>query len=68
MAYEASADGKTRRELKTFVRDLEKEMQRAAADLEFERAAVLRDQIRDMRATLGLLDERPEWQRIRDPL
>ena len=33
----------TKKELKDYVKDLQKEMQQAAADLQFERAAELRD-------------------------
>ncbi len=53
-------------ELAALIRDLEKEMKRSASELEYERAAVLRDQIRELRMTLSLLDERPEWERLRD--
>jgi len=49
----------------SIIEELETEMQRAAAQLEFERAAVLRDRVAEMRATLDLLDDRPEWERLR---
>ncbi|MGE5508242.1 MAG: excinuclease ABC subunit UvrB [Chitinophagales bacterium] len=42
------------RELAAYIKRLEKEMTEAAKQLEFERAAELRDQIRDLRAELAL--------------
>ncbi|MGN0734156.1 MAG: excinuclease ABC subunit UvrB [Emergencia sp.] len=42
----------TNRELKDYVKKLEKEMQQAAADLQFERAAQLRDQIFEYKVRL----------------
>ncbi len=46
------------------ITELEKQMKAAAAELEFEKAAMLRDQIRALQTQLDLLDERPEWERI----
>jgi excinuclease ABC subunit B len=49
--YEArTAEEMTRRERADYVKKLEKEMREAAANLEFERAAVLRDRIFEFRA------------------
>jgi excinuclease ABC subunit B len=46
------------------IKELEKQMKTAAAALEFEKAALLRDQIIELRR--GLEDESiPEWERIR---
>ena len=42
----------TKKELKVYVSKLEKEMKEAAADLQFERAAQLRDRIFEYRARL----------------
>ena len=42
----------TKKELKDFVKKLEKEMKQAAADLQFERAAQLRDQIFEYKVRL----------------
>ncbi len=42
----------TRKELKEYVKQLEKDMKQAAADLQFERAAMLRDQLFEYRARL----------------
>jgi excinuclease ABC subunit B len=44
------------RELAAYIKRLEKEMTEAAKRLEFERAAELRDQIRDLRAELALAE------------
>lgn len=42
----------TKKELKNYVKQLEKEMKQAAADLQFERAAMLRDQIFEYKVKL----------------
>lgn len=46
------------------ITDLEKQMKDAAGKWEFEKAAMLRDQIMELRAMLDTLDERPEWQKV----
>ncbi|HID86259.1 MAG TPA: excinuclease ABC subunit B, partial [Anaerolineae bacterium] len=53
-------------ELDRLIRDLEKQMRAAAAELEFEKAALLRDQIFELRRAVQEADDRPEWERIRD--
>ena len=45
--------------------ELEKEMKQAAKDLEFERAAALRDQIYELRAILAAASNLPPWQTAR---
>jgi excinuclease ABC subunit B len=50
-----------RREIVSTIKDLEKQMKQAARDLEFERAAALRDYIVELRKTLAL-EERTEEQ------
>jgi excinuclease ABC subunit B len=51
-------------ELTRLIKELEKQMKAAAAELEFERAALLRDQIFELRQALQD-DDVPEWERIR---
>ncbi|MCI0397675.1 MAG: excinuclease ABC subunit UvrB [Chloroflexi bacterium] len=57
-------------ELSRLIRELEKQMKMAAQALEFEKAAVLRDQIMELRQVLALKEagkesNLPEWERIR---
>jgi excinuclease ABC subunit B len=53
-----------RDQLQRLIHELEKQMKDAAARLEFEKAALLRDQIFELRR--GLEDENlPEWERVR---
>jgi len=53
-------------ELARLIKDLEKDMKQAAKDLEFEKAALLRDQIIELRQQLDAKDTRPEWEKIRE--
>jgi protein-arginine kinase activator protein McsA len=41
-------------------------MKAAAQGLEFEKAAILRDQIIELRQTLQAQDGRPIWEQLRD--
>jgi excinuclease ABC subunit B len=43
-----------RDEVHKLIKDLEKQMKQAAKDLEFEKAAALRDQVMELRKTLAL--------------
>jgi excinuclease ABC subunit B len=53
-------------ELARLVKELEKQMKAAAQALEFEKAALLRDQIFDLRRELSDMEEDvPEWERVR---
>jgi excinuclease UvrABC nuclease subunit len=50
--------------------ELEKQMKKAAQALEFEKAAMLRDQIVEMRGLMALKEagtdsDLPEWERMR---
>ena len=56
-------------ELNKMIKELEKQMKEAAQQLEFEKAAVLRDQVMEMRQIMVLKDSKPdekmpEWERI----
>ena len=53
-------------ELARLIRQLEKEMKAAAATLEFEKAAVLRDQIIELRRAQEEQDTRPVWEKLRE--
>ncbi len=53
-------------EIAHVIKDLEKQMKEAAAALEFEKAAVLRDQIIELRRQMQEEDTRPEWEKIRE--
>ncbi len=53
-------------ELMRLIKELEKDMKQAAKDLEFEKAALLRDQIFDLRQQLDAKDTRPEWEKLRE--
>ncbi|MDX1662258.1 MAG: excinuclease ABC subunit UvrB [Candidatus Promineifilaceae bacterium] len=56
-------------ELNRLIGELEKQMKAAAQALEFEKAAVLRDQIRELRETMALkeadAEDVPAWERLR---
>ncbi len=55
-----------RDELEKMIRELEKQMRKAAEELEFEKAAMLRDRIFELRAVLAEKEERlPPWERDR---
>ena len=47
------------------IKQLEKEMKAAAAQLEFEKAALLRDQIFELRRAQDETEGRPVWERLR---
>jgi excinuclease ABC subunit B len=56
-------------EIEHLIGQLEKQMKAAAAELEFEKAALLRDQIAELRGQLQAIrdaeDTRPAWEKIR---
>jgi excinuclease ABC subunit B len=54
-----------RHELQRLLSELEKQMREAAKNLEFERAAVLRDQIFELRGVLAENTDLPPWQKAR---
>jgi excinuclease ABC subunit B len=47
------------------IAELEKQMRNAAQNWEFEKAALLRDQILELRQIIDLQDARPEWEKLR---
>ncbi len=46
--------------------ELEKQMKQAAQNWEFEKAALLRDQIFELRQMMDAQDPRPEWEKVRE--
>ena len=48
------------------IEELTQQMRAAAQALEFERAALLRDQISDLQAVIDASDTRPEWEKVRE--
>ena len=58
LAEEASPSFQTRQEFRDHITGLEREMRKAAENLEFERAAVIRDQVKHLRERdLGFTDD-----------
>ncbi|NMB55649.1 MAG: excinuclease ABC subunit UvrB [Leptolinea sp.] len=53
------------KELQHIIHELEKQMKQAARDLEFEKAAALRDQIYELRNELADQSDIPPWKKIR---
>ncbi|NMB69225.1 MAG: excinuclease ABC subunit UvrB [Chloroflexi bacterium] len=54
-----------RKEIQRMISEMEKEMKQAARDLEFERAAVLRDQIYGLRNLMAEDENLSPWQRAK---
>jgi excinuclease ABC subunit B len=53
------------KEIKRLITEMEVQMRQAAKDLEFEKAAVFRDQILDLRQLLADESDLPPWQKAR---
>jgi excinuclease ABC subunit B len=53
-----------KRELSRMIIELEKHMKKAAKDLEFEQAALLRDQVFELRKILAEQSDLPPWKKI----
>ncbi len=54
---EKDPESMSRKELEKLVRDLEKQMKKAAAELNFEAAAELRDKLIDLKKMLNDMDK-----------
>jgi excinuclease ABC subunit B len=52
-------------ELAKLIKELEKQMKESAQALEFERAALLRDQIIELREALADKEDAPAWERAK---
>ncbi|MBI5354455.1 MAG: excinuclease ABC subunit UvrB [Chloroflexi bacterium] len=63
--YKTAADGLPRGELRKIVDDVEKQMKEAAKNLEFERAAALRDELYDLKNLLAEDESLKPWERIK---
>jgi excinuclease ABC subunit B len=59
------AAGLPKKELLRVINELENQMKSAAKELEFERAAILRDQIYELRTILAEESNLPPWQKAR---
>lgn len=59
------AAGLPRKELQRVIDELENQMKTAAKELEFERAAILRDQIYELRSILAEESNLPPWKKAR---
>ena len=60
------AEVTSRNELQKVITELEKQMKEAAQNWEFEKAALLRDQLLELRQQLEAKDTRPEWEKLRE--
>ncbi len=59
------ASGLPKNEIQRVIEELEKQMKEAAKNLEFERAAVLRDQVFELRNILAEESKLPPWEKVR---
>ena len=64
--YHARPTALPKDEATRLIKDLEKQMKTAAQNLEFEKAAILRDEIIELRQALQAQDTRPVWEQLRD--
>jgi excinuclease ABC subunit B len=63
--YKTRADGMPRGELRKIVDEVEKQMKEAARNLEFERAAALRDELYELKNILAEDESLKPWERIK---
>ncbi len=59
------ATGLPKNEMRRVIAEMEKQMKEAAKNLEFEKAAVLRDQIYELRSVLAEESNAPPWEKVR---
>jgi excinuclease ABC subunit B len=57
--------GLGKNEIQRVISELEKQMKESAKNLEFEKAAVLRDQIFELRSMLAEESKLPPWEKVR---
>lgn len=63
--YEVKGSGMPRGELQKIISELEKQMKEAAKNLEFEKAAALRDQMYELKTLLAEEENLKPWERIK---
>jgi excinuclease ABC subunit B len=63
--YKTAADGLPRGELRKIIDEVEKHMKEAARNLEFERAAALRDELYELKNLLAEDESLKPWERIK---
>jgi len=63
--YKTAADGLPRGELRKIIDNVEQQMKQAAKNLEFERAAALRDELYDLKNLLAEDESLKPWERIK---
>jgi excinuclease ABC subunit B len=64
-AYNVEGATMPKSELKRVISQVEKGMKEAASNLEFEKAAILRDQLMELRKTLAEQSNLPPWERVK---
>ena len=63
--YEVKGSGMPRGELQKIISELEKQMKEAAKNLEFEKAAALRDEMYELKTILAEEENLKPWERIK---
>jgi excinuclease ABC subunit B len=63
--YEVKGSGMPRGELQKIITELEKQMKEAARNLEFEKAAALRDEMYELKTLLAEEENLKPWERIK---
>jgi excinuclease ABC subunit B len=63
--YEVKGSGMPRGELQKIITELEKQMKEAAKNLEFEKAAALRDEMYELKTILAEEENLKPWERIK---